>query len=177
MPAFCRDSTLAKESAYHERNTTMRKTLLINCLLLLSVVLFGQQVISNNALSSQRQRHSGVCSPLIYAPGAQSVQSPVGVTPSYSSSDYSALPSVSPKSGRMASEIYTPFAGSVNQGVMKRRADSDDDDDDDLPGVTPGDPGTQSQNFPLGDGWVMLLFSTLMMVVIRRKRTIINIPK
>lgn len=177
MPAFCRDSTLAKESAYHEKNTTMRKTLLINCLLLLSVVLFGQQVISNNALSSQRQRHSGVCSSLIYAPGALSVQSPVGA-PSYSSSDYSALPSVSPKSGRMASEIYTPFAGSVNQGVMKRRADSDNDDDDDLPGVTPGDPGDQSKNFPIGDGWVMLLFATLMMVVIiRRKRTIINIPK
>lgn len=61
---------------------------------------------------------------------------------------------------------------------MKRRADSDDDDDDDLPGVTPGDPGTQSQNFPLGDGGVMLLFAALMMVVIiRRKRTKINIPK
>ena len=148
----------------------MRKTLLINCLLLLSVVLFGQQVISNNALSSQRQRHSGVCSPLIYAPGALSMQSPVGVTPSYSSSDYSALPSVSPKSGRMASEIYTPFAGSVgSSGTVTRRNAGNWGLDD---------PGERDNLSPIGDGWVMLLFATLMMVVIiiRRKRTIINIP-
>ena len=137
--------------------------------MLLSVVLFGQQVISNNALSSQRQRHSGVCSTLIYTPGALSVQSPVAAAPSYSSSNYSALPSVSPKSGRMASVIYTPFAGSVgSSGTVTRRNAGNWGLDD---------PGERDNMSPLGDGWVMLLFAALMMVVIRRKRTIINIPK
>ncbi len=79
------------------------------------------------------------------------------------------MPSVSSKSGEMASEIYTPFTENVRSAVSRRRVDNDDDDDDELPGVTPGDPGTQSNQFPLGDGWIMLLLAAGWSVIIKRR--------
>ena len=144
----------------------MKKTPLILCLLLLPLSMFGQQVISEQSLSSQRWRHSSVRSAPLYSIGSQTVNPEWGGVKSVSY-----MPSVSSKSGEMASEIYTPFTENVRSTVSRRRVDNDDDDDDELPGVTPGDPGTQSNQFPIGDGWIMLLLAAGWSVIIKKRES------
>ena len=103
--------------------------------------------------------------------GSGSVAS-VSVSPSvgFSSSSSSSAPLVHSGS-RLASTIYAPGATNVGgAGVSRRRIGGDEDDDDDIPGVTPGDPGTQSQNFPIGNELTLLFFVALMIVIISFKR-------
>ena len=139
----------------------MKKTLLTTCLLLLSLMASSQQVISDKSLSSQRWRSTSNHSSLIYTPGAQQVQS-ASEGMSYSSNPQAySLPSVSPKSGQMASEIYAPFSSNVNSVSRRREV---------MWGID--DPGPRDTESPVGDAWVMLLFAAIMALCISKRKSI-----
>ena len=136
----------------------MKKTLIVTYLLLISAVCFCQQVISDNALSTQRHRRSTSRAPLVYAPGAESVQSASGDMTYAPSFHVNPLPSVSNKSGQMASEIYAPFQEDVSS--MSRRREG---------GWGLPDPGERDPLSPVGSEWIMLLFAAASLAASYRK--------
>ena len=154
----------------------MKNALTILCMLLLSVAVSAQQVISSSALQSQRLSKSSSLR-MSSSVGSGSVAS-VSVSPSAGLSSSSSSAPLVHSGSRLASTIYAPGATSVSgAGVSRRRIGGDEDDDDDIPGVTPGDPGTQSQNFPIGNEMVLLLIAAawLIIKIAKRKNKILKI--
>ncbi len=139
--------------------------------LFVSVGINAQQVLSNAALQSQRHSSSSSLSSSGFSFSGVSSSSPRSIGLSMSSSpSVSSSASFSYSGSRLASTIYAPGATSVGGSPLsRRRIGGDDDDDDDIPGVTPGDPGQQSQNFPIGNEMVLLLFATIMITIIHLK--------
>ena len=144
------------------------KNILSLLLLLCTLSLQAQpEVISSAALQSSRFSKSSKS--YIGAPvGVSSVTGAALSDPALS------LPSVAgagvkQHAGRNSSYIYTPFATdmpvAVSGGNRPRRLSENDfyEDDD-----NPGEMGEKSDNYPLGDGWVLLLFAAGWLAVRRR---------
>ena len=157
----------------------MKKTLMFIFVLFVSVGMSAQQVLSSAALQSQRHSSSSSLSSSGFSFSGVSSSSPRSIGLSMSSSpSVSSSASFSYSGSRLASTIYAPGATSVGGStISRRRIGGDDDDDDDIPGVTPGDPGQQSQNFPIGNEMVLLLIAAawLIIKIAKRKNKILKI--
>lgn len=158
----------------------MKKTLMFIFVLFVSVGINAQQVLSSAALQSQRHSSSSSLSSSGFSFSGVSSSTPrsIGLSMSSSPSVSSSASSFSYSGSRLASTIYAPGATSVGGSpISRRRIGGDDDDDDDIPGVTPGDPGQQSQNFPIGNEMVLLLIAAawLIIKIAKRKNKILKI--